>query len=456
MATFQANADTALTAIDAALVQEAGRIGADIHKRTLHTSAWMDLIKQSPFPDGMGYTQQTLIYDRALPTTDSTGNSQGVSWGNIAITATSDTLGTSQTIGSQPLAKAAEQFAGDRGADLNDDNTAPTDDARSYINFSRKLKPYTLRRANVESPKISLEDLRFAAHRQDQLRAIMDLMTEATAYTWESRYRDEYERLSANFMAAKATGTVVQTLVDAAGDGTGNDIYEDNSINNGVFDLTTSGAGDSNIVPDANISNAILDKIYYQNVRKGAGRDAYGRENGRPVFALVCSSEASYQLQTEAGFRDDVRYNAAKVSDLIAPLGIEKSFRGYYHTIDDLAPRYTEATGVLERVLPYKVTLGVVTDNPAYETAPLEAAFVLHSEVMESQIPNPFSGSNGLSFNACDYKGKFNWLNIASEDKNPDQTNGFFRGVLASASKPIKTEFGYVILFKRDSATPAA
>jgi hypothetical protein len=456
MATFQANADTALTAIDAALVQEAGRIGADIHKRTLHTSAWMDLIKQSPFPDGMGYTQQTLIYDRALPTTDSTGNNSGVTWGSIAITATSDTLGTSQTIGSQPLAKAAEQFAGDRGADINDDNTAPTDDARSYINFSRKLKPYTLRRANVESPKISLEDLRFAAHRQDQLRAIMDLMTEATAYTWESRYRDEYERLSANFMAAKTTGTVVQTVVDADGDATSDDLYEDNSINNGVFDLTTSGVGNTSIVPDANISNAILDKIYYQNVRKGAGRDAYGRENGRPVFALVCSSEASYALQTEAGFRDDVRYNAARVSELIAPLGVEKSFRGYYHMVDDLAPRYTEATGVLTRVLPYTVTLGIVTDNPAYETAPLEAAFVLHSEVMESQIPNPFSGSNGLSFNACDYKGKFNWLNIASEDKNPDQTNGFFRGVLASASKPIKTEFGYVILFDRTSATPAA
>jgi len=456
MATFQNNADTALTAIDAALVQEAGRIGADIHKRTLHTSAWMDLIKQSPFPEGMGYTQQTLIYDRALPTTDSTGNNSGVTWGSIAVTETSDTLGTSQTIGSQPLAKAAKQFAGDRGADINDDNTAPTDDARSYINFSRKLKPYTLRRANVESPKISLEDLRFAAHRQDQLRAIMDLMTEATAYTWESRYRDEYERLSANFMAANTAGTVVQTVVDADGDAASDDVYEDNSINNGVFDLSTSGVGNTDITPDANISNAILDKIYYQNVRKGAGRDAYGRENGRPVFALVCSSEASYQLQTEAGFRDDVRYNAARVSELIAPLGVEKSFRGYYHMVDDLAPRYTETSGVLTRVLPYTVTLGIVTDNPAYETAPLEAAFVLHSEVMESQIPNPFSGSNGLSFNACDYKGKFNWLNIASEDKNPDQTNGFFRGVLASASKPIKTEFGYVILFKRDSATPAA
>ena len=452
---FQNNADTALTAIDAALVQEAGRIGADIHKRTLHTSAWMDLIKQSPFPEGMGYTQQTMIYDRALPTTGTDGNSAGVNWHDIAITETSSSLNTSETVGTQLLSGAANQFAGNNGGDAASPATDLAQDQRSYINFSRKLKPYTLRRATVESPKISLEDLRYAVYRQDQLRAIMDLMTEATAYTWENRYRDEYERLAGNLVSAQTAGSVVSSVVDGNGDGTSAQAFEDVSVA-GAMDLTTSGVGNTDISPDANISNALLDKVYYQNVRKGAGRDAYGRENGRPVFAIVCSSEASYALQTEAGFRDDVRYNAAKVSELIAPLGVEKSFRGYYHMVDDLAPRYTIAAGVLTRVLPYTTASGIVADNPAYEVAPIEAAFILHSEVMESQIPNPFSGSNGLSFNACDYKGKFNWLNIAHEDKNPDGTTGFFRGILASASKPIKTEFGYVVLFKRDSATPAA
>lgn len=456
MATFQGGVtDTGITAIDAALVQEAGRIGADIHKRTLHTSAWMDLIKQSPFPEGMGYTQQTMIYDRALPTTGTDGNSAGVNWHDIAITETSSSLNTSETVGTQLLSGAANQFAGNNGGDAASPATDLAQDQRSYINFSRKLKPYTLRRATVESPKISLEDLRYAVYRQDQLRAIMDLMTEATAYTWENRYRDEYERLAGNLVCAQTAGSVVSSVVDGNGDGTSAQAFEDVSVA-GAMDLTTSGVGNTDISPDANISNALLDKVYYQNVRKGAGRDAYGRENGRPVFAIVCSSEASYALQTESGFRDDVRYNAAKVSELIAPLGVEKSFRGYYHMVDDLAPRYTIAAGVLTRVLPYTTASGIVADNPAYEVAPIEAAFILHSEVMESQIPNPFSGSNGLSFNACDYKGKFNWLNIAHEDKNPDGTTGFFRGILASASKPIKTEFGYVVLFKRDSATPAA
>ena len=71
---------------------------------------------------------------------------------------------------------------------------------------------------------------------------------------------------------------------------------------------------------------------------------------------------------------------------------------------------------------------------------------------MESQIPAPFNGSNGLTFNPVNYSGDFKWTNILSEATNPDGTVGFFRGVLAAASKPIKTDFGYVVIFKRDAA----
>ena len=35
------------TAIDTILTQEANRIGSDIHRRTIHVSPWMDLIKQT-------------------------------------------------------------------------------------------------------------------------------------------------------------------------------------------------------------------------------------------------------------------------------------------------------------------------------------------------------------------------------------------------------------------------
>jgi len=424
MSTFDLGA-TGLVSVNTILAEEANRIGKDIYSRTLHTSPWLDLTKQSAFPDGMGYQQTTLVYDRAVAT-KTVGGAIGANW---------DAVGNQFSATSTPAASLAtgkeagtlRDAQGGRGG--GDEDGANPADNRSFVQFNKKLKPFSLQRAVIESPKISLEDLRFAAHRQDQLRAIMDIMTQVTRNTWENRYRDEFHAIADNKVLCAATGTVITGGQES------------------VAKVPTSGV-------TANVSNAILDKVYYSLIRQGAGSNAYGRENGRPVFSLVLSSEASYQLQTEAGFRDDVRYNNAKVSDLIAPLGIEKSFRGFYHLVDDLAPRYASNYSLVE---PYSVSsAGVATPNASYESAPFEAAFVLHPEVCEALIPNPMSGSNGLSFDPVNYRGKFDWKNIANEITNPDGTIGFFRGVLASATKPIKTEFGYVLLFKRTSSTPAA
>lgn len=415
------------TAIDTILTQEANRIGQDIHRRTLHVSPWMDLIKQTAFPDGMGYTLGTLIYDRALPTTEANGSTLGTNWISVGPDASvQDALQTGSTL-DQILVGARDTNI---GAGSNNTN------GKSFISFARQLKQYSLKRATVESPRINVEDLRFAAYRTEQLRAVMDALTDATKYSWEERYRDEYDRICGNYMVCKQTGTAI--------------------VSTGKEGVTTSALTLASL-PDANLSNKVLDSIYFRLVRAGAGTNAYGRENARPVFALVCSSEASYAITTEGGFRDDYRYNNAKVSDLIAPLGVERSHRGFYHLIDDLAPRFTDdGDGGLVRVLPYTATNGVVTPNADYETAEIEAAYILHQDVMESQIPEPITGSNGLTFDPVNYRGKFAWKNIPSIDLNPDGTVGFFRGVLASASKPIKTEFGFVILFDRTSANFAA
>tara|TARA_R100001510_G_scaffold44166_1_gene40686 strand:- start:3486 stop:4841 length:1356 start_codon:yes stop_codon:yes gene_type:complete len=439
---------TGLDNINTLLAEEANRIGSDIYKATLHTSPWMDLIKKSAFPDEMGYQLTSLVYDRSIPHTNDNGSSAGVLWQDVAVAqASANAFGTtSKVLGEQNIEDAVTDFQGGRGA------SGTTN--RAYVQFSKKMKQYNLKKASIESPNIGLDDLRFAAQRQSQLSAIMDLMAESTRYTWENRYRDEFDRLSANVVPCLSASTKILSTIDADTDSTADDEFEGKNIAD--LDFATSGAGNSDVTPSANISNAVLDKIYYSLIRKGAGNNAYGRENGRPVFALVCSSEASYQLQTEAGFRDDVRYNAAKVSDLIAPLGIEKSFRGFYHLVDDLAPRFSISGSTTTRVDPYTISGGITSVNGSYDDAEYEVAYVLHPEVMESQIPNPFTGGNGISFDATQYTGDFKWLNIPDRNTNPDGSIGFFRGVLASASKPIKTDFGYAIIFKRTSSTPAA
>ena len=443
MSTFDLG--TGISAINTILAEEANRIGQDVYKRTLHTSPWMDLVKQSAFPEGMGYQLTTLVYDRTIPATATSGSGvQGVTWSNLGtLNAGSNSFGTSDL--NQPLKDAADDVQGGRGTGSSD--------KRSYVQFSKQLKNYSISRAVIESPRISLEDLRFAAHRQEQLRAILDVLTESSRYTWENRYRDEYEKTAANLVPCLASGTPIVTVIDQSA----TTLFEGKQIAEVDFtnDFVSSGSSDD-YTPTANISNKILDTLYFQLVRKGASAESYGKENGRPVFAVVLSSEASYALQTEAGFRDDVRYNNAKVSELIAPLGVEKSFRGFYHLVDDLAPRFTISTGTVTRVQPYTVTSGVTSYNSAYDSADYEAAYIIHPQVMESQIPNPMSGSNGLTFNPVNYRGDFKWTNILNEITNPDGTTGFFRGILASATKPIKTELGYAILFKRTSTSPAA
>ena len=437
------------TDINTILTQEAGRIGQDIHKATLHTSPWIDLIKQSTFPEGMGYTLNTLIYDRALPITPK-ANDLSAAPGSSLVGTNWDPLGTEE-------ASASAGFTGGQTAQTS---SLPTGDEQvNIIDFSKVLKSYSLSRAVIESPRINVEELRYAAHRGEQLRAIMDLLKESTRSTWEARYRQQYDQQCDNVVYAKTASTRFTT--GAEGKATHSDIAGDR-LDIDDTALTAGGDGTDNDVidTDANISNALLDKIYFQLVRKGAGTNAYGRENGRPVFTLVCSSEASYQLMTEAGFRDDVRYNNSKVSDLIAPLGVEKSFRGFYHLVDDMAPRFNLALASekLVEVPVYDVdqTNNKVVMNTDYDAAAVEVAYVLHQDVMESLIPAPLSGAGALKFDPVNYKGEFKWTNIPDVLRNPDGTIGFFRGIMASASKPIKTEFGYVILFKRTSTTPAA
>jgi hypothetical protein len=439
--TFSTGSD-GTAAIDTILTQEANRIGQDIHRRTVHTSPWMDLIKQTSFPAGMGYTLGTLIYDRALPTTAGGGTTLGLRWTDIgASEAASTNLGPTTD----------QLFLGAKDTNIG----ANQADGKAFINFTRQLKQYSLKRAVVESPRINVEDLRFAAYRQEQLRAVMDALTESTRYSWEERYRSEYDRICGNYVLCKQSGTAVTSGADES-----KQTWAAAGAASSTSKIGDVDAGSDGADIDANISNKILDSIYFRLVRAGAGANAYGRENARPVFSLVCSSEASYRLMTEAGFRDDYRYNSAKVGDLIAPLGVERSHRGFYHLIDDLAPRYSfnGTTDALERVEPYSRAAenGAIVPNSAYEDADFEAAYVLHQDVMESQIPEPITGSNGLTFDPVNYRGKFDWKNIPSELTNPDGTIGFFRGVLASASKPIKTEFGYVIIFSRKAVLPAA
>jgi len=293
----------------------------------------------------------------------------------------------------------------------------------SVVQFYNKLATYNLKQTAIESPAICVNDLRFSWRRKDQLSHIFRILTENTSYAWIDRYRDEYIRLSSH--------KVVLT----------NSLAE----NAAAFPAT---------VPTSKLVQPVLNKFRMSLIRDGAGNTPMGRENGTPVFALICSSETSYELIRQlADDREDYRYST-KANDLLAPLGVERTYKGFYHVIDDFMPRYNFENGAWVRVEPYvKQTVGGVTEwviNPAYESANYEVSVVFHPEVFTSVIPAPITNPGGnTKFDPIAYRGDFKWLNIRDKALNPDGTIGYFRGVLSSGSKPVRPEWGYAIMHCR-------
>lgn len=293
----------------------------------------------------------------------------------------------------------------------------------TQIEFAQTKRQYNLQHGAIESPRICVNDLRVAFKRQEQLSNMMAVLTENVGYTWIERNRDEYTRLATH------------KVIAAAG------LPEGTSS----FPLTA---------PTYALSQGLLKKYYQKLIRDGGGNNPLDRMNARPVFGLITDSETSENIiKKNDDIRNDYRYSG-KVNELLAPLGIERSYGGFFHMIDDFGPRWDFVGGAWVRRRPYAATAATMGDkwdiNPDYENAAFMDSFIFHQDVSVALIPAPISGAGGgTKFDPVNYRGMFEWKNIISEDCNPDGTIGYFRGVYASGSKPIHPYYGYVIRHRR-------
>lgn len=387
--------------IEQVLINEANRIGPDIYRKTLNTSPWLKLIKKDVWPDEMGDSIKVLTYERSLP-------ANSLSWNQVSL-----------------------DPATGLGTPGHGNNAVPS---AQVIEFAQTLRSYNLTQTALESPKLSVNDLRFSLKRKEQLSNIFAILQENTSYAWQDRFRDEFVRIAQNKINAVLASN--GQLVSNSGDGS-------------VFSATA---------PTSPLTQGILDRVYMKLIRDGAGNNPLDRENSRPVFGVVLSSEASRNLiMANADIRQDYRWSDSK-NELLAPLGITRSYAGFFHMVDDWGPRYNLVDGEWVRVLPYApvaTTQGFKQDiNPDYETAEYEDTIVFHQDVFVNLVPKPITaaGSN-VTFDAVSYMGDFKWKNIITPDTNPDGTIGYFRAILSSGSKPVRPEWGYVIRHKR-SSTP--
>lgn len=291
------------------------------------------------------------------------------------------------------------------------------------VPFAQTLRQYNLQQTALESPRLCVNDLRVAFKRKEQLSNMMQVLTENVAYNWSNRYVDEFTRIATH------------KIIAAAGLPEGS----------ASFPLTQ---------PTSVLTQGILRKYYMKLIRDGGNMVAMSRENGRPVFGLITDSLTSDRLiKQNADIRTDYHYSQ-KANELLAPLGIERSYNGFFHMIDDFGPRWDFVAGAWVRRYPYvgaAATMGTKQEvADSYNNAAFMDSFIFIDDVYHSVVPAPITSPGGnTKFDPVSYRGDFKWKNIPHEVCNPDGNIGFFRGVFANGSKPIAPYHGYVIRHQR-------
>ena len=486
------------------LVKEAGRIGPEIYRKTVDNNVWLKLIKQDTFPDEMGDRVSVLTYERSIPQSARNGRQndfdlQSVWQGSSAILGSNPTDQTYTAFNAYTQATSGQANALTASTDASNNGSLPL---FATVEFAQTLRTYDLRRVALESPNISLEDLRYPVRRKEQLTQIMNILTEQTAMVWTTRYQDEYVRLAQNKITPTGTDSATAALNFAT-------VSSDASAFSPIVNATSK------------LTQGILRRVYMRLLRDGAGSAAQGKENGAPVFNLITSAETSDDIiKLNSDIRSDFRYSS-KPNELLAPLGVERSYGGFYHIIDPYPPRYnriavtasaistvtytvasghgveagdvvvvTANDGTTVRsaastvasvtsttiVMAVAVTGGTSTDkifawkrvfpfvrtaatkgnkydiNSDYLAAAYEDSIILINEVFHSVVPKPLGSMGQMGFDAQGYRGDFKWKNIPDRTTNPDGANGYFRATFANGSKPVRPEWGYVIRHKRGEA----
>ncbi len=291
------------------------------------------------------------------------------------------------------------------------------------IGIGSTTRTWNLQRRVLEGPDFCVEELRTPFQIRAQLEAIIEVLTDYSIIEWEIRYRHEYLRLCGRKVVV---GPVLQE---------------------------GSGTGFPPQCPTGQLSQGVLDRYGLKLSRDGAGRSALGMENGSPVFTAIVSAETSESLiRDNADIRQDLRYGEPSL--LLAPYGVKKNYRGWFHLVDMFPIRYTCAAGVYTEVPAFDSTAATKGNKAivrtAYESAPDEVSFAFDNTVFTSRIPKPITNpAPGYRFDPVNYMGDFSARNIIDRDCNPDGNIIYHRAIFASGSEPVHPERGVAFVHQR-------
>ena len=291
------------------------------------------------------------------------------------------------------------------------------------VTIASTTRTWNLQRRVLQGPDFCVEELRTPFQIRKQLDAIIDVLTDYTLLTWEARYRHEYLRLCGRKVVV---GPVLQE---------------------------GAGTGFPPQCATGNLTQGVLNRYKQKLIRDGAAGSALGKQDGTAIMTLICSAETSDNLIfLNADIRQDLRWG--KPSELLAPYGVERNYRGWYHLIDEFPIRYTCSAGVYTEVAPFDVAAATKGNKAivrtAWESAPYEVSLAFDRTVFTSRIPKPITNpAPNFRFDPVNYMGNWSAKNILDRDCNPDGTILYHRGILASGSEPNHPERGVAFVHQR-------
>lgn len=384
---------------------ETGRILPVFRERGRIRSWWASLggngIPSEPWEYEMGDTLSRNILERTIPT-------QGVGTGWTTITSNGPTS-NNNNCGTNPL---------------------------QILNASN-LRTTSLQQLTLDSDVLCVNNLRSKLSLKRDVEHVVKNLADNVADQWEYQNRRQYSLAAQQHIVFNPQLPILTTAVNP-------------------YDMPAAQA-------TSPISQLYLDRIRVLLKQNAAGYDggAYGKEDGNDVFAVIMSTEmqqALFQLSAVSGLGGNGRINwdrrYAEPNKLLKAYGVNRSYMGWFHIIDDKAPRFNYANGVYTEVPFYttaSASIGVqAIPNPDYQDAAFELVIPFLPTVVKRMVPKTFTtGGSGSSFKAYNYTGDPQWMNYFDRTYNDSLQNGYWHVIMSSGWMAEMIENGYIIMAAR-------
>jgi len=391
----------------------------EVYRNASYRSVWLNAIPRGTFETGVGTVKTTFAIENSEPTSDAE------TWSQITNT--------------QVVGGSDGGAGGSCASDFNDVEVGYT--SRTY-----NPEEFALR-----GPILCKDDLIYDHNVDTFLRAYIEEMTKRAQRSWEKRYEELYMKFASKLSVGNGA-----TLVDT-----------ENTITS--IDFGSSGGKST-----STLTQQLLDQVAVELIDRGAtnpdsnGWISYGEDG--PVFPLLIGLEASQQIAlNNADLRNDFRHaesGKGGASELMSRMGATRSIKNFRHVPNLRPPRFTwtEVGNKYTRVPTYLMSAATkgkkAVLNPAYITAPYEAAIVMNPNVFTSEIVPPVNAAGGVSWNPTSYMGEWKWVTGGSkiqasnaDCEDPLDKLGRHYAEFKHAPRPEFPNYGVTLIFKRACGT---